>query len=66
MALAFSRLDQPARALMEWNTVVRLAPQQWYPYERRGFELQEMKNYSKAIADYNRAIALEPDDQELY
>jgi len=53
-------------AISDFNKAVELAPKNSYVYVARGnFYEQDLKDFSKALADYTRAIELERRENEL-
>ena len=46
--------------------VIKEAPSEAAPYERRAFAYRNLKKYPEAIADYTKMIALKPTDPDGY
>ena len=55
-------LGQPQWALSEGNALVALAPQDENSYEARGVAYESMGQTDDAIADYEQAMRINPDD----
>ena len=51
---------RPEHGLADLNMAVRLAPKDAAAYASRGKAYSEMGDWDRAIADYGRAIELEP------
>jgi len=58
---AYSLLDQPARAIADYDRAIAADPQYDLPYNNRGVAFDKLKEYDKAIADFNRALKINPD-----
>jgi len=58
---AYSLLDQPIRAIADYDRAIRVDPQYELPYHNRGVAYDKLKDYDRAIADFNRALAIKPD-----
>ena len=61
-AIALFHLGKQAKALSELNDAVSLQPDYGYRYAARAWMKQALKDIHGAIADYQSAIALDPED----
>ena len=53
-------------AIADYDTAIKLTPDDAITYDDRGVSKAELGKYSEAIADYNTAIRLNPDFTEAY
>ena len=59
------QLSQHAAAILDYNQLIRLYPNDAKAYARRGVSKEGLGQYSAAILDYNEAIRLDPDDEPM-
>ncbi len=64
LGLLYSMDDRPTEAIKVFGQVTKLDAEYWQAYRMRGDTLLAMKEYSKAIADFEKALKLAPDDSE--
>lgn len=55
-------INQPEKALENYNTVISLAPNMARPYISRGKIYFDRGEFDKSIADYSKSIELEPNN----
>jgi tetratricopeptide (TPR) repeat protein len=60
-AQSLMQLGQSTQALTAFNTAIALAPEFGATYANRGVLHDRMGRYEKAIEDYERALALDPE-----
>ena len=65
-ALLWGELKQYAKAIADYNEVIRIEPGVASCYCARAFAWKGLKNYEKAVADYTEAIRLDPKDSDAY
>ena len=56
----YLKLQEYALAIKDFNTVLKLDPQNTKTYLIRGYTYGEIKQYGREIADYTEAIRLSP------
>lgn len=64
--LAHAHRGQYERAIAEFNTAIRLAPDFAAAFQDRGSSYLELQNPIAAMADFNRAIRLTPNHSNAY
>lgn len=57
---------QPAAAIVNYRTAIELDPNHAVTWRNYGNALVELQDYVEAIAKYDRALALQPNDQIAY
>jgi len=62
LGLLYSMDDRPTEAIKVFGQVTKLDSEYWQAYRMRGDTLLAMKEYSKAIADFEKALKLAPND----
>ena len=62
LGLLYSMDDRPTEAIKVFGQVTKLDSEYWQAYRMRGDTLLAMKDYSKAIADFEKALKLAPTD----
>jgi len=62
LGLLYSMDDRPTEAIKVFGQVTKLDSEYWQAYRMRGDTLLAMKDYSKAIADFEKALKLAPKD----
>lgn len=65
LAVTYERMDKYAESLKEYNNLIALYPAA-DDYINRGLLHEKYKNLPMAIADYDRAIALNPENINYY
>ena len=58
-------IEENEKALLDFNTVIRLQPGNAHAYFRRGFTHKALKKYLEAAEDFNTAKTLQPDNPAL-
>lgn len=56
-------LNQPEAAIASYTRALESAPGNYLTWRNRGNALMELKRYPEAVANYDRALTLQPDDQ---
>ena len=64
LGLLYSMDDRPSEAIKVFGQVIKLDTEYWQAYRMRGDTLLAMKDYSKAIADFEKALKTAPADTE--
>lgn len=64
LGLLYSMDDRPAEAIKVFSQVTKLDSDNWQAYRMRGDTFLAIKDYTKAIADFEKALKLAPKDQE--
>jgi len=64
LGLLYSADDRPAEAIKVFGQVAKLDSENWEPYRMRGDCYLAIKDYTKAISDFEKALELAPKDQE--
>jgi len=64
LGLLYSLDDRPAQAVKVFGQVTKIDAEYWQAYRLRGDTLLAMKDYAKAIADFEKALELAPKDDE--
>jgi|GEM_PF-923859 len=59
-------LGKYAEGVSLCEKAIRANPKDYRAYKYRGFGYSELKEYSKAISDYTKAIELNKDDETIY
>lgn len=59
--LAYSRRNNYARAIADYNEAIRLDPQDAYPLYGRGLARAALAQVAGSKADIARALAIDPD-----
>ena len=62
LGLFYSMDDRPSQAIKVFGQVIKIDSEHWQAYRMRGDTLLAMKDYSKAIADFEMALELAPKD----
>lgn len=62
LGLLYSMDDRPLLAIKVFGQVTKLDSEYWQAYRMRGDSLLAMKDYTKAIADFEKALELVPND----
>ncbi len=62
LGLLYSMDDRPLQAIKVFGQVTKLDSENWQAYRMRGDTLLAMKDYTKAIADFEKALELVPKD----
>ena len=62
LGLLYSMDDRPLQAIKVFGQVTKLDSEYWQAYRMRGDSLLAMKDYTKAIADFEKALELVPND----
>ena len=65
-AIAKGKLGQYAAAIADFDTAIRLKPDDAAAYYNRGVVKGKLRQYIAAIADFDTAIRLKPDDAAAY
>ena len=60
LGLLYSMDDRPTQAIKVFGQVTKLDSENWQAYRMRGDTLLAMKDYTKAIADFEKALELAP------
>ncbi len=60
LGLLYSMDDRPSQAIKVFGQVINLDSEYWQAYRMRADTLLAMKDYSKAIADFEKALELAP------
>ena len=60
LGLLYSVDDRPSQAIKIFGQVIKIDADYWQAYRMRGDTLLAMKNYSSAIADFEKALELAP------
>ena len=60
LGLLYSMDDRPSQAIKVFGQVTKLDSENWQAYRMRGDTLLAMKDYSNAIADFEKALELAP------
>ena len=58
--IAYGTLDQPQRAIQDFDKAFKLDPTYVYAYYTRGLPRYQLGQYEQAIQDYDEAIGLDP------
>ena len=61
--LCYSELKQKDKAKEAFNTVISINPKYAYAYYALGMAYEEEKNYTQAIANYEKFVGLTDDAQ---
>ena len=64
LGLLYSLDDRPTEAIRVFGQVIKQDSEYWQAYSFRGDTLLAMKDYSKAIADFEKALELSPKDNK--
>ena len=64
LGLLYSLDDRPTEAIKVFGQVIKQDSEYWQAYSFRGDTLLAMKDYSKAIADFEKALELSPKDNK--
>lgn len=64
LGLLYSMDDRPAEAIKVFSQVTKLDSENWQAYRMRGDTFLAIKDYTKAIADFEKALKLAPKDQD--
>jgi tetratricopeptide (TPR) repeat protein len=59
-------LQQPSKALADYNEAIRLAPDFKRAYVNRGVHFLEQHDYEGALSDFTRAIQLIPNEPGIH
>lgn len=62
LGLLYSMDDRPLQAIKVFGQVTKLDSENWQAFRMRGDTLLAMKDYVKAIADFEKALELVPND----
>ena len=62
LGLLYSMDDRPTEAIKVFGQVTKLDSEYWQAYRMRGDTLLAIKDYSNAIADFEKALKLAPKD----
>ncbi len=62
LGLLYSMDDRPLQAIKVFGQVTKLDSENWQAFRMRGDTLLAMKDYTKAIADFEKALDLVPND----
>ncbi|CAD8114220.1 unnamed protein product [Paramecium primaurelia] len=65
-AILFSEQGQKEKALLDYNTAIKLNPNDAEVYYNRAILFSEQGQKEKALLDYNMAIRLNPNDAEVF
>ena len=65
-AHSYFNLEQAEPALRDVNAVIKLEPKEADPYVLRGILHKVRHDYGKSLADYEKAISLEPSEARSY
>ena len=60
LGLFYSMDDRPSQAIKVFGQVIKIDSEHWQAYRMRGDTLLALKDYSKAIADFETALELAP------
>ena len=63
-ALALANLKRNAEALAQCDTMLQLNPKYAKAFCYKGFAYTDMKDYPKAIENFEKAVELDPKDSE--
>jgi len=64
LGLLYSMDDRPAEAIKVFSQVMKLDSENWQAYRMRGDSFLAIKDYAKAISDFEKALELAPKDPE--
>ena len=60
-AFIYSVLQQPEKALADYDTAIKLEPKSSYDYVRRGETFEALGRHQEAVSDLNKAVELKSD-----
>ena len=60
LAITYMQMNKSAAALAEFNRTIELAPELAAAYADRGVLYDRMGEYEKALADYRKALSMDP------
>ncbi len=66
LAKSYESAGRPADAEAAYRKAVALRPESWIGYNKLGIFLDDHQRYPEAIAQFNHAIQLTPDNADLY
>jgi tetratricopeptide (TPR) repeat protein len=70
IAAAYSLLarfaDNPTGAITNMDQAIALDPDTPYYYEQRGFQFSLLNDNDRALADFEKGLALKPDDARIF
>ncbi len=64
LGLLYSMDDRPAEAIKVFSQVTKLDSENWQAYRMRGDTFLAIKDYPKAISDFEKALELVPKDKD--
>ncbi|MCY2982555.1 MAG: tetratricopeptide repeat protein [Planctomycetota bacterium] len=64
LGLLYSMDNRPAEAIKVFSQVTKLDSENWQAYRMRGDTFLAIKDYPKAISDFEKALELAPKDRE--
>ncbi len=66
--MAYSSLSEPEYqlAVQDFDRALSIAPQYFDAYVNRGIAFASLGQYEQAIADYTKAIAINPDNPDVH
>ena len=60
--IAFSNLEQFRKAILDYDSLIDMTPDNVLAYTRRGVAYVNLEDYTRALADFDRAIELKSDN----
>jgi len=57
--LTYYRLNKPKKAIVDYNTALKMTPRNAYAFNNRGLAYEKLGRRSEAIRDYRRALKID-------
>jgi tetratricopeptide (TPR) repeat protein len=63
--MALSMLDDENKAIKDFTKTIELDDKYWPAYDQRGYVYRILGQYKNALNDYDKALELDPNNQEI-